>query len=83
MTAEEQINGLVSLGGFPVGKPGNPVYEYIKKEDIEAAFRDALVLALTNMMNQIETLIDLYTNTAPSSLWVWDMTSRWDFDMWW
>ncbi|GAI46935.1 unnamed protein product, partial [marine sediment metagenome] len=28
-------------------------------------------------------LIDLYAATAPSSLWTWDHTSRWDYDMWW
>ena len=73
----------VSLGGFPSGKPGNPVYEYIKKEDIEAAFRDALVLAFAEITARIETLISLYAATAPASLWVWDYTSRWGYDMWW
>ena len=62
---------------------GNPVYEYIKKEDIQGAFRDALVLAFVEITERIETLISLYSATAPSSLWVWDMTSRWDYDMWW
>ena len=62
---------------------GNPVYEYIKKEDIEAAFRDALVLALAEITARIETLISLYAATAPPSLWVWDFNSRWGYDMWW
>ena len=62
---------------------GNPVYEYIKKEDIEAAFRDALVLAFTEITARIETLIALYGATAPPSLWTWDMTSRWGYDKWW
>ena len=62
---------------------GNPVYEYIKKEDIEAAFRDALTTALVEITSQIETLIALYGATAPKSLWTWDMTSRWDYDQWW
>ncbi|GAI03399.1 unnamed protein product, partial [marine sediment metagenome] len=35
----------------------NPVYEYIKKEDIEAAFRDALVLAFAEITARIETLM--------------------------
>ena len=65
------------------GASGNPVYEYIKKEDITAAFRDALAGALADILEQIETLISLYAATAPSSLWTWDHTSRWDYDMWW
>ena len=62
---------------------GNPVYEYIKKEDIEAAFRDALVLAFAEITARIETLISLYAATAPPSLWVWDHTARWDYDTFW
>jgi len=62
---------------------GNPVYEYIKKEDIEAAFRDALNLALVEILAKIDTLTTLYANTAPPSLWTWDHTARWDYDMWW
>lgn len=71
------------LGGTPQAKTGNPVYEYIKKEDIEAAFRDALVLAFSEITARIETLISLYAATAPASLWTWDVTSRWGYDMWW
>ena len=62
---------------------GNPVYEYIKKEDIEAAFRDALVLAFVEITARIEELIALYAATAPPSLWTWDHTARWDYDKWW
>lgn len=62
---------------------GNPVYEYIKKEDIESAFRDALVLAFAQIVARIETLISLYAATAPPSLWTWDHTARWDYDKWW
>jgi len=62
---------------------GNPVYEYIKKEDIEAAFRDALVLAFAEITARIEELIALYAATASPSLWTWDYTSRWDYDKWW
>lgn len=58
------------------------VYEYIKKEDIEAAFRDALVTAFAEITARIETLISLYSATASSSLWVWDFTSRFDYDFW-
>lgn len=71
------------LGGVEQVKSGNPVYEYIKKEDIEAAFRDAMVLAFAEITARIETLISLYAATAPQSLWTWDMTSRWDYDKWW
>jgi len=62
---------------------GNPVYEYIKKEDIEASFRDALVVAFAEIISKIDTLISLYAATAPQSLWVWDHTARWDYDKWW
>jgi hypothetical protein len=62
---------------------GNPVYEYIKKEDIEAAFNDALSVALLDILARIDILTTLYANTAPPSLWTWDHTSRWDYDMWW
>jgi len=73
----------VNLGGVPEGTSGNPVYEYIKKEDIQAAFRDALVTAFVEITARIETLISLYAATAPQSLWTWDLTSRWDYDKWW
>ena len=72
-----------SLGGVKQVKTGNPVYEYIKKEDIEGAFRDALVTAFAELTARIETLISLYAATAPQSLWTWDHTSRWDYDKWW
>ena len=62
---------------------GNPVYEYIKKEDIEAAFRNALQLAFVEITARIEELIALYAASAPPSLWVWDYSSRWGYDMWW
>jgi hypothetical protein len=60
-----------------------PVYEVIKREDLTAAFKDALAAALLEVLERINQLIDMYSATAPSSLWVWDYTSRWDFDMWW
>jgi len=60
-----------------------PVYEVIKKEDMTAAFRDALVQALSELMTQIQQLVDIYSATAPSSLWTWGYTSRWDYDVWW
>jgi len=62
---------------------GNPVYEVIKKEDIEGAFRDALVPALNEILSRIDSLIATMTATAPQGLWTWDFTSRWDYDMWW
>lgn len=60
-----------------------PTYEVIKKEDLTAAFRDALAGALLDILARINQLVDLYSATAPSSLWVWDYTSRWDYDLWW
>lgn len=61
---------------------GNPTYEVIKKEDIEAAFRDALIKALQDIIFRINGLIETITSSAPQGLWTWDFTSRWDIDMW-
>lgn len=60
-----------------------PVYEVIKKEDLAAAFADALSISLAEVLTQINQLVDLYAATAPSSLWTWGHTSRWGYDMWW
>jgi len=60
-----------------------PVYEVIKKEDLAAAFADALTIANVAVLERLDNLIDLYAATAPSSLWTWGNTSRWDYDMWW
>jgi len=60
-----------------------PVYEVIKKEDLEGAYKDSLRLALTEVLERLNNLIELYAATAQSSLWTWDNTSRWDYDMWW
>lgn len=61
---------------------GNPVYEIIKKEDIQAAFRDALTPALREVLKQIDSLIATMTATAPQGVWTWDFTARWGFDIW-
>jgi len=60
-----------------------PVYEVIKKQDLTAAFADALAISLSEVLSRIEQLVDLYAATAPSSLWTWDHSSRWDYDKWW
>jgi hypothetical protein len=62
---------------------GNPCYEVIKKEDLQAAFRDAMIDALNQITGQINSLVDTVTATAPQGLWTWNFTSRWDYDMWW
>jgi len=64
-------------------KSTQPVYEVIKREDLIAAFKSALALALDEILARIEELTVLYSATAASSLWTWDYTSRWDYDMWW
>ena len=64
------------------GEVQQPIYEVIKKEDIQAAFRDALRGELGAVLAGLQALIDVYAATAPASLWVWDHTSRWDYDMW-
>jgi len=60
-----------------------PVYEVIKKEDLQGAFRDALRLALTEVLARINTFIEIYTSVQTSSLWTWDYSSRWYSDIWW
>lgn len=60
-----------------------PVYEVIKREDLIAAFQTALRLALDEILSRIEELTTLYASTAASSLWTWNYTSRWDYDLWW
>ena len=60
-----------------------PIYEVIKKEDLTASFADALAISQTELLARINQLVDLYAATAPSSLWTWGHTSRWDFDLWW
>jgi hypothetical protein len=62
---------------------GQVTYEVIKKEDIEGAFRDALLKVLEELVSRINSLINTVTATAPKGLWVWDFTSRWDYDQWW
>jgi hypothetical protein len=59
------------------------VYEIIKREDIREAFRDALRIELGALLISQENLITLYAASQPSSLWQWDFTSRFDFDLWW
>ena len=71
-----------NLPGVKIARSGNPVYEIIKKEDLEAAFTDALSKALKDANERIDTLIELYSETAPSSMWVWGFTSRWGLDFW-
>lgn len=69
---------------MPVFESTNqPVYEVIKREDLIYAFASAIKLALTEILARIEELTVLYSSTATSSLWTWNYTSRWDFDMWW
>jgi len=73
----------LEIGGVKTGQPGNPVYEVIKKEDIEGAFRDGLAAAFEEIIAKIDILITLYAHTSPPALWVWDHTARWGYDMWW
>lgn len=60
-----------------------PVYEVIKREDLAGAFRDALKPVGDGIVASIENIVTLYAATQPPALWVWDFSSRWDFDMWW
>lgn len=64
-------------------KTEQPVYEVIKREDLIAAFKIALEDLRDALLRSIEELTVLYSSTAASSLWTWNYTSRWDYDMWW
>jgi len=61
---------------------GNPVYEVIKKEDIEGAFLDALNKALPEVAAKLDLLTQTIASTTPEALWTWGYTSRWGFDRW-
>jgi hypothetical protein len=74
------LGGNSTLDG---NKQTGVVYEYIKKADIQAAFRDALTESLSTILAKLDHIIDLYSATAQPSLWTWDNTSRWDYDKWW
>jgi len=60
-----------------------PVYEVITKENLTAAFKDALDQANIEVLSRLDQLIDAYSATAQPSLWVWGLTSRWGYDKWW
>jgi hypothetical protein len=75
-----QKNALLSVTPDTEGKP---CYEVIKKEDLQAAVKDAIVDAFAQLVPQINSLIDVMTATAPQGLWTWDFTSRWDYDKFW
>ena len=60
-----------------------PCYEVIKREDLIAAFKTALALMLDEILTRLEEITSLYASTASNSLWTWNYTSRWDYDMWW
>jgi len=71
-----------NLGGVKQKAPGSPVYEFLKKEDLTNALRDALVISFREITAQINYLIFLYTKTAVFSPWTWGFTSRWGYDFW-
>ena len=72
------------MAQLKVGQPATgPVYEVIKRQDLTAAFSDALERSLLSVLARINALVDLYSATSPSSLWVWDYSSKWDYDVWW
>lgn len=79
-----QYSDMVLGTDPPIGtqRQTQPVYEVIKRNDICGAFKDALNTSLAAVLARVDALIDLYAATAPSSLWTWDSTSRWDYDLW-
>lgn len=60
-----------------------PTYEVIKREDLIGAFKSALASMEDALLSQLEEIVSLFSSVASSSLWTWNYTSRWDYDMWW
>ena len=60
-----------------------PVYEVIKRQDLVGAFRDALRESLSDILQRLDEIADLYAAIAQPGLWTWDYASRWDYDKWW
>jgi len=60
-----------------------PTYEVIKREDLIFAFKAALASMEDALISQLEEIASLFSSVASSSLWTWNYTSRWDYDMWW
>jgi len=60
-----------------------PTYEVIKREDLIAAFKTALAEMRDAILAALEEMMKLYSSIASTSLWTWNYTSRWDYDMWW
>jgi len=60
-----------------------PTYEVIKREDLIAAFKIALAEMRDAILAALEEIMKLYSSIASTSLWTWNYTSRWDYDMWW
>lgn len=60
----------------------SPIYEVIRREDIMAAFRDALRESNVEIIAQLEEISVLFSALSPASLWLWGRSSRWGFDMW-
>lgn len=73
----------MALEGLKPVTAGQPCYEVIKREDLVAAFSEALASALTEVLERINTFIDIYTAIEVSALWTWGYSSRWDYDLWW
>jgi len=71
-----------NLGGVKQKAPGDPVYEYLKKEDLANKFKEALEISFRELTAQINNLIWMYTKTAVNSPWVWGYSSRWGYDFW-
>jgi len=70
------------LGGVKQKVPGSPAYEFLKKEDLTNALREALVISFREITEQISYLVSLYTKTAIKNPWVWGYSSKWGYDFW-
>jgi hypothetical protein len=60
-----------------------PVYEVIKRQDLVGAFRDAMRESLSDIIQRLNEIADLYSAIAQPGLWTWGYASRWDYDKWW
>lgn len=73
----------MALEGLKPVTAGQPCYEVIKREDLVAAFSEALARALVEVLERVNHFIDIYSAIVTPALWTWDYSSRWDYDIWW
>jgi hypothetical protein len=59
-----------------------PIYEVIKREDMQAAFTNAIAKFMASLQTAITDLLNMLANPPAAAPWTWGGTSRWSFDVW-